>query len=120
MEIPLTDTMKTVIGLIGVITLGIGVLSFVILCQKVFGRKPSISKEMKALRTEIYHTTGAVKKELKELIAAQNKEISDLRELHMEIQIDRKRELKELKDDINELGKTLAFIRGKFEKGATT
>jgi hypothetical protein len=32
-EIPLTDTMKTVIGLIGIITLGIGVLSFVILAQ---------------------------------------------------------------------------------------
>lgn len=84
--------------------------------KKVFGRNPPLDDDLKKLRREIYHATGTVKKELKELIATQAKEITELRDMYFEMQKDRERKWKELDDKFSGLASSLAFIRGKFER----
>ena len=45
-EIPLSDTMKSLLGLLGVVTLGLVVMWFAIAWRKLFGRKPPIADEL--------------------------------------------------------------------------
>ncbi|HEY5042644.1 MAG TPA: hypothetical protein VIK53_11640 [Verrucomicrobiae bacterium] len=61
-EIPMNDTMKTVVGLLGVMSLGIGVMWFAVLWRKLFGRKPPLAAELdkmeKKLHDEIIESFG--------------------------------------------------------------
>ncbi len=117
-DLPLAGTMKWLVGLIGFITLGIAVLSFVILTKKVFGRKPSIGKELsdnqKALRSEIYQVNGHTKKELNARFYALEKRVDAHDERFEELMLSNARQWKELAHDLSEMRETLAFIRGRF------
>lgn len=56
-EIPLTDTMKTFIGILGVLTVTLLILMVAYYARKVLGRRPPLSEEVamldKTLRREI-------------------------------------------------------------------
>ena len=119
-DIPLTDTMKTVVGLIGIITLAVMVLTFVILVNKVFGRKPSIGKELsdhsKALRSELYQVNGHTKKELNARFYALEKRVDAHDARFEELVLANTRQGKEIAHELTEIRETLGFIRGRFEK----
>ena len=119
-DIPLTDTMKTVVGLIGIITLAVMVLTFVILVNKVFGRKPSIGKELSdhsmALRSELYQVNGHTKKELNARFYALEKRVDAHDARFEELVLANTRQGKEIAHELTEIRETLGFIRGRFEK----
>ena len=56
-DIPLSDTMKTLIGILGVLTAGLMVMWFAIAWKKLFGRRPPIGEELdkleKRMRAEL-------------------------------------------------------------------
>lgn len=64
MEIPLSDTMKTLIGILGVLTAGLMVMWFAIAWKKLFGRRPPIGEELdkleKRLRAELVESHARV------------------------------------------------------------
>ena len=103
MEIPMSDTLKTLVGLIGVMVLIITVLTCVILVKKVFGRTPPLTDELKKLRSEIYKETGGVRKDLTLRMDGVDAEIE-------EIKIDRERKWKELTGEYHKLDTKIATL----------
>lgn len=118
-DIPLTDTMKTVVGLLGVITLAVMVLTFVILIKKVFGRKPSIGKELsdnsKALRSELYQVNGSTKKELNARFYALEKRVDKQDERFEELQLHLARQFAEARAEYHTLELAVAKLTGRIE-----
>ena len=119
-DIPVNDTMKTLLGLIGVMVLAITVLTFWLLCKKLFGRKPPLSKELAELKKEmlghVMHQKNSALKEMGNRHAEHQRRIEQLEEQYRQMQLDRERKWAELQKEIKELSETLSFMRGKFEK----
>lgn len=119
-DIPVSDTMKTLLGLIGIMVLAITVLTFVLLCKKVFGRKPSINKELadleKRLVGHVAHQKNSALKEMSGRQAEDRRRIEQLEEQYRQMQLDRERKWAELQREMKELSETLSFLRGKFEQ----
>ena len=119
LDVPMSDTMKVLGGLIGVMVLIITALSCVLLIKKVFGRKPSVTKELEqnaaSLRKEMYHGLGSAKKEMLGKLSEQGQRITELEELYKEMQLDRERKWNELKQEYHQLDNKLAVMHGRME-----
>ena len=67
-DLPAGQTMKTLWGLIGIMVLAITALTFVLLCKKVFGRKPPIEKALAELEKKmvghVMHQKNSALKEM--------------------------------------------------------
>lgn len=113
----LGETGQLLLGLVGLLTAGVLVLTFVQKIKAVFGRTPPFHEELdkrdKALRKMIF----ASENNLKERIAENSKRTLELAEQLRDMQLDRQRKWEELKDEYSTLRQDLAFIRGKFEQG---
>jgi hypothetical protein len=102
------ETLSTLWGLIGIMVLAITVLTFIILIQKVFGRKPPIDKALAALRQEIYHANGSIKKELSKRIDGVEVDVE-------EIKLDRERKWTQLQTEMKSLELKFATMTGRIE-----
>lgn len=109
-DVPMNDTMKTLIGLIGVMVLVITVLSCVLLIKKVFGRTPPLDAEFKKMRSEIYEVSNRVKKEVGKDISELSARANEIEGEIEEIKIDRERKWQELQREYHELDKKLATL----------
>lgn len=107
-DVPMSDTTKTLAGLIGVMVLIITVLTCVILIKKVFGRTPPLDAEFKKLRSEFYEKTGSVKKELNHRLDGVEQDIE-------EIKLDRERKWQELRNEYHALEMQFAKLTGRIE-----
>lgn len=116
MEIPVSDTMKTMLGLIGLMTLGITVLTFVHLVKKTFGRTPPIDDQFKKVRSEIYETTNRAKKEIGKDISALQRRADEITSEIEEIKLDRERKWNELRAEYHTLELTMAKVLGRLEE----
>ena len=67
-DIPLSDTMKWFAGLLGFITVLIAIGTLVLICKKLFGRKPPIDKAMAELEKKmvglVMHQKNSALKEM--------------------------------------------------------
>lgn len=111
-EIPWKTIGTVMLGLIGILTIGLLILSTWNQAKEAFGRKPPLNDELntrdKALRKMIYASEANLKER-----------VTKLEERYEEMQIDRQRKWEELQKQFGEMDKTLAFIRGKFEGDQT-
>jgi hypothetical protein len=114
-DIPLSDTMKTVVGLIGVMTLGITILTFVTLVKKVFGRTPPLDKEFAKLRAEFYEVNGRTKKAIEKDLAASAHRMDGIDQEIEEIKVDRERKWAQLQNEIHALDLKLANMLGRVD-----
>lgn len=115
MEIPMPETMKVIVGLIGVMTLGITVLSFVILVKKVFGRTPPLEAEFRKIRSELYEVNGRTKKEVAKDISALSIRTDSIEVEIDDIKLDRERKWQELRTEYHQLDNKLAMMSGRLE-----
>jgi chorismate synthase len=115
MEIPMPDTMKTLIGLIGIMTLGITVLTFVTLVKKVFGRTPPLEAEFKKIRSELYEVSNRTKKEVAKDISALSGRADSIEGEIEDIKLDRERKWQEIRNEYHQLDNKLAMMSGRLE-----
>lgn len=107
--IPWSTTGTFTLGLIGLLSVSGLMLWIYNQAKKAFGRNPPMHEELdkrdRALRKMIFASEVNMKER-----------ITRLENLYAEMQADRLRKWEELQTQMNELGNTLAFIRGKFER----
>jgi hypothetical protein len=109
-DIPLSDAMKTLVGLIGVMLLGITILTFFLLVKRVFGRTPPLDMEFKKLRTELYETSNRVKKEVGKDISELSNRTNEIENEIEEIKVDRERKWQELRTEYHQLDNKLTRL----------
>lgn len=109
-------TLQFIIGLVGLLSIVTLIFGVVLQAKKLFGRNPPIGDDLKNLRSEIYQSKNSLRKEFKESMAKESHRITALEDLYREMQIDRERKWAELQKEYQQLEKTLAFIRGRFEQ----
>ena len=114
-DLPLSDTMQSLVGLIGVMTLAITVLTFWLLIKKVFGRNPPLDKEFTKLRSEIYETTNRAKKEMTKDLAVIQSRAEQLETEIEEIKMDRERKWQSLQGEIHALDIKIAKLMSNVE-----
>lgn len=119
-NVPWGTTGTFMLGLIGVIGVAVLVVQLVLGLKKLLGRTPPFHEELdkrdKAIRRQVF----AVENNLKAAHAENTKRIEALEERYDEMQKDRERKWSELKEDINGVGQTLAYIRGKIDEQERT
>jgi predicted nuclease with TOPRIM domain len=116
LDVPMSDTLKTLIGLIGIMVLIITVLTCVLLIKRVFGRTPPLETEFKKLRSEIYETSNRAKKELTKDISDLNERSEKIENEIEEIKLDRERKWNELRKEYHGLELTIAKMLGRFDE----
>jgi hypothetical protein len=114
-DVPLSDTMKTLVGIIGLMVLVITVLTCVLLIKKVFGRTPPLDQEFKKLRSEIYEVSGRVKKEIGKDINELSARTNEVEGEIEEIKLDRERKWQALQGEIHALDIKLAKMMSNVE-----
>lgn len=104
------------LGFLGVVALG---LIIGVNARKLFGRTPPFADELsareKAIRKQLYAVESNLRREFMQLHQDHERRIEQLEEQHAELQRDRIRKWEELSSGLSEVGKAVAFIRGKLE-----
>ena len=115
-DVSMSDTMKALAGLIGVMVLIITALSCVLLIKKVFGRTPPLDAEFKKLRSELYEVSNRVKKEVgKDTIELSNR-VNEIEGDIEEIKIDRERKWQALTNEYHQLDNKLTRLDERLEQ----
>ena len=112
----LGQTGQLLLGLVGLLTAAVLVLTFVQKVKSVFGKQPPMTEQLremvKLLRGEIHREKNSALKEFKlklePVLARMNKAEEEI----MDIQIDRERKWGELKNEMHAIANDVAYLRG--------
>ena len=110
------QTVKTEAGVIGLLCIGVLVLTFVKLCKSVFGRKPPMDEQLhqvvKLLRGEIHREKNSSLKEFKLKLSPVIHRLATAETDIEEIQTDRVRKWESLTVKIGEVANDVSYLRG--------
>jgi hypothetical protein len=107
-DIKWPDTMKVLIGIVGLLSVVWLVLSVAIASKKLFGKHPPIQEELKAVRDEFQAADSALARRIQEETQKRETAIEN-------INIDRARTLGQLHRKMNSINRNLYLIAGKLD-----
>ncbi|MBC8095740.1 MAG: hypothetical protein H7Y43_08000 [Akkermansiaceae bacterium] len=109
-DIQWPQTMTTVAGLVGLLTIGVLGLTFWSLCKKLFGLTPPMGEEMDKRDKKLRQMIFASETNLKAAIDRAEKRTDRLEDLYREMEQDRARKWSVLQNQLHDLDKKIAIV----------